>query len=265
MATFVYYWKTADNARHEGEIEAKDREEAFALLRARGIRAIKVEPKGWETGEGYRGVRKRVVVVLVVAAAAVTALVAFWFGSGSNGGRRSQVDDGNPQMKRSGAYAVAYRQLVSKAVAMRKLHEGEIGTLGLEVLRDYGKLASSTNGLAEFKGLLDDAHQAVERARRRTRALFKNIYSVFPPDCPGERIGAQKLYGELMTEIDASEERINADEAMLRLLDGSRGGWRVTDGGGILFTDQKLEKEFSFMMQDAGAAGLRWQRDFKPY
>ena len=262
MATFVYYWKTPDNARHGGEIEAWDREEAFALLRERGIRAIKVEPKGWETGNGYRGVRKRVVVILMAAAAVVTAAAMFWLGRGGDGEGQPLADGSGPQMKTNGAHAVAYRRLTSKASALKKLHEGEIGTLGLEVLRDYSKLSCATNGLAMFKGVLDEAHRMVDRARSRTKALFRDIYSVFPPDCVGERMGAQKLYGELMTEIDTTEERINADEAMLRLLDGNRGGWCMTEDG-ISFSDQKLANEFSFLMQDAGAAGLRWQRDFK--
>ena len=76
--TFTYYWKTPDNARHTGEVEAEDREKAFALLRARGIRAIKVEPKGWETGKGYRGVRKRVVVAVAALCLAFGAVVAWW-------------------------------------------------------------------------------------------------------------------------------------------------------------------------------------------
>ena len=67
--TFTYYWKTSDNDRHTGEIEASDRETAFSMLRERGIRAIKVEPKGWETGKGYRGVKKRMVTAIAAAAA----------------------------------------------------------------------------------------------------------------------------------------------------------------------------------------------------
>lgn len=77
MATFVYYWKSPDNKRHEGEIEAKDRDTAFATLRTQGIRAIKVEPKGWETGIGYQGVRKRMVVGLAFAAALAAAGIVY--------------------------------------------------------------------------------------------------------------------------------------------------------------------------------------------
>lgn len=67
MASFVYYYKTPDNVRHSGEIDAKDRDAAFARLREQGIRAIKVEPKGWETGKGYAGVKRRVVAGVAAA------------------------------------------------------------------------------------------------------------------------------------------------------------------------------------------------------
>ena len=30
--TFTYYWKTPDNARHTGEVEAEDREKAQNVL-----------------------------------------------------------------------------------------------------------------------------------------------------------------------------------------------------------------------------------------
>lgn len=83
MAQFVYYYKTPENERRSGEIEAPDRDAAFALLRDKGIRAIKVEPKGWETGKGYRGVSKRVVAACVASVAAVTGVIAFWSGSRS--------------------------------------------------------------------------------------------------------------------------------------------------------------------------------------
>ncbi len=80
MALFVYYWKTAKNERHEGEIEAENREVAFAKLRERGIRAIKVEPKGWESGKGYKGVKKRVVLGIAVGVAMITGGIAFFAG-----------------------------------------------------------------------------------------------------------------------------------------------------------------------------------------
>ena len=90
--TFTYYWKTSNNDRHAGEIDAPDRETAFAMLRERGIRAIKVEPKGWETGDGYRGVKKRVVTAIAVAAAVCGGVVAWFAGNGTGETRESHGD-----------------------------------------------------------------------------------------------------------------------------------------------------------------------------
>ena len=45
---FVYSYKTSDGVRHEAAIEASSRDEAFAELRQRGIRPIRVTPVGGE-------------------------------------------------------------------------------------------------------------------------------------------------------------------------------------------------------------------------
>ena len=42
MAKFSYFYKTSDGVRHEAEITAPSKDEAFARLRKEGIRPIKV-------------------------------------------------------------------------------------------------------------------------------------------------------------------------------------------------------------------------------
>ena len=79
MSTFTYYWKTPDNVRHEDVIEAADRGAAFAALRERGIRPIKVEQQGGEA-KASGGVRKRVVAAIAVAVALLAGGVAFLLG-----------------------------------------------------------------------------------------------------------------------------------------------------------------------------------------
>ena len=81
MAKFEYEWQGADKVRRRGEIEAPDREAAFAALRAQGIRAIRVEPKGWETGRGYKGSFMRTVVASAVAAV-LAGLGVWWMMAG---------------------------------------------------------------------------------------------------------------------------------------------------------------------------------------
>ena len=83
---FIYYYKTSDNVRHEGEIGAPTREDAFAALRERGIRPIKLMAKDGSKSNGeMHGVRKRVVSVLVAVAAATAGALAFWVGRSSPG------------------------------------------------------------------------------------------------------------------------------------------------------------------------------------
>ena len=83
--TFTYFYKTSDGIRHEAEIGAPSRDEAFAALRERGIRPIKLLAKDGLPANGeVRGVRKRAVAAIVVSVAAVAALatgaVAFALG-----------------------------------------------------------------------------------------------------------------------------------------------------------------------------------------
>ena len=74
--TFVYYYKTSDGVRHEAEIGASSRDEAFAELRKQGIRPIKVIEKN--PARVTPGIRKRVVFAWVVVAG-IGAGALGWF------------------------------------------------------------------------------------------------------------------------------------------------------------------------------------------
>ena len=74
--TFVYYYKTCDGVRHEAEIGAPSRDEAFSELRKQGIRPIKVIEKN--PARVTPGIRRRVVFALVVVAG-IGAGALGWF------------------------------------------------------------------------------------------------------------------------------------------------------------------------------------------
>ena len=77
---YTYAYKTSDGVRHEATMNAASREEVFAELRKRGIKAIKVGAADGSKANGeVRGVRKRAVAALV-ALAAVCAGVVVYFG-----------------------------------------------------------------------------------------------------------------------------------------------------------------------------------------
>ena len=77
---YTYAYKTPDGTRHEASIEAPSRDAAFAALRERGIRPIKVVAADGSKANGAPvGIRRRVVAVsiLVAVLAAVGATTAF--------------------------------------------------------------------------------------------------------------------------------------------------------------------------------------------
>ena len=71
---FTYYYKTSDNVRHEAEISAPSRDEAFAALRDRGIRPIKVvAADSQRDGSASRGGGRRIVAYALSVAFALLA------------------------------------------------------------------------------------------------------------------------------------------------------------------------------------------------
>ena len=75
---FTYAYKTSDGVRHEDSMNASSREEVFTILRAKGIKAIKVAAADGSKANGeVRGLRKRAVFALVALAAAVAGVIAY--------------------------------------------------------------------------------------------------------------------------------------------------------------------------------------------
>ena len=78
---FTYAYKTSDGVRHEDSMNAQSREEVFAALRAKGIKAIKVVAADGSKANGATyGVRKRIVTAIAILAALAAGGLSFWFG-----------------------------------------------------------------------------------------------------------------------------------------------------------------------------------------
>lgn len=79
---YTYAYKTSDGIRHEAAIDAVSREEAFSLLRGKGIRPIKVVAADGSVANGeVRGVRKRIVAAVAASVALAVGALAYWGGS----------------------------------------------------------------------------------------------------------------------------------------------------------------------------------------
>ena len=75
---FAYTYRSPDGQRHAGEIDAPSRDEAFAALRGRGIRPIRVTAVGGHPPPDARDAKRRVPVLGVLGVLGVLALGAWW-------------------------------------------------------------------------------------------------------------------------------------------------------------------------------------------
>lgn len=255
---FVYYYKSSDGVRHDGEMEAPDREEVFIALRRQGIRPIKVMRKDDLHPElRVYGVKKRWVVAIagVVAVLAAGLAIVAW-----------KAMQGPDPHELSGEYAAetkaAMEKLVARARALKTKHEAELKLLDLDALRDYARIAKA-EGPDVFAETIGKARTIIEGTRTGMKDLFGGLYETFPPEAVNERRDAQKLYGEIMTEIDVAEDRLDADELVIGLLLSARDQWKV-EKGEVVFSDPRLEREFRFFSKGADETVTRWHKDFGP-
>lgn len=85
---YTYAYKTTDGVRHEGAMNASSRDEVFAVLRAKGIKAIKVIAADGSRANGeVHGIRKRVVLGIVCVVALFTAVVVYFAAGYGNDAR----------------------------------------------------------------------------------------------------------------------------------------------------------------------------------
>lgn len=79
---YTYAYKSSDGIRHEDTMNASSREDVFAELRKRGIKAIKVTAADGSKANGeIRGVRRRVVIILLALVAISVGITAYLTGT----------------------------------------------------------------------------------------------------------------------------------------------------------------------------------------
>ena len=222
---FSYTYKTSDGRRHEDRIEAPTREEAFALLRERGVRPIKVVSLSGSKANGEERVvtRKRVVfAALAVGLAAGMGLTA-WSLAADHRDRRLIA-------------------LEAEAQGIVERHRAAIRTLNLDELRDYARIAAADRpGLLNQKILL--CYHDLNDARGEVRACFRKTFLGGREEAK-LKDGARLVFEAAMDELDLIESHVVKAEKAYRLLDAHRGAWRL-ENGRPKFSDAKLEAAFA--------------------
>lgn len=283
---FTYTYRSSDGQRHTAEIEAENRDAAFAKLRRElGVKPIKVTLAGGAEDESRRdggsqhnaateGPRPHATAwraaILVVVGFAVVGGAWWWLGGrgappktvGDWGAHRNSNAGGEVEIP--GRYAAAtypaFTNLIARSKELESRLRSRTASLNLDLLHNYA-LIRRLSDLSELYEEIDKGRQVVNDARAEARDIFGGIYELFPPECVNERIDAEKLYDGLMTSVDAVEQRLDDEEEALVLLDDNRDKWDV-QAGRLVFTDTRLEREFKFYNRPTEASSVRWRKDF---
>ena len=293
MRRWTYTYRTSDGQRHSGEIEAESLDAAHAAIRREmGVKPIKVWAAGGETAsvqqqEVGRSPRDRRHGRAALVAAVVLAAIAggaWWWLSHRNAPTDGRAVSTKPpespdspappkssasplppsraaaDPKRLEGCSAAYREIAVEVDAACEAYRDETAKIDFELLANYA-LVERTRDMAEFRAIIAHGREVVSKAREAVRRSIEAHYEDIPPSNAEDRNEAQRLYGLVMEELDATDERLESDECALSLLDVNRGKWRVVKGA-VIWDDPRLERQFRIFGREPSAAATRWERDF---
>lgn len=248
---YTYAYKTPDGVRHEATIEAPSRDDAFLSLRSSGIRPIKVVAQDGSkaNGETLFITRKR----FIFAALGFGVLSGTWLSFSWP----MLQDIISPPSPRYHSDMVDKMKALSDAVGeIIEEHDVFLNSESFIFLTNY-KIdpQQATHAVDAGKNILNSSRQKI-------RKLFRPLYGLIPSEYENERTDALKLYADTMDHIDATEMRLNRSEKTYYLLFENRDKWMMKDGK-IVFLDDLLEREYSYLQRNPSNAESRWCKDFE--
>ena len=252
MRNWRYSYKTSDGIRHEGTLPAPGRDAAFEELRRQGIRPIRVD----EVPPAQR--RAWPWVAAVLAAALAAAGGAWWLFGGR--GAPAMPAPAAGDLPAPGGRCDAYQEIVGEVEAVREAYREASAKVDRELLANYA-LVERVRDMSEFRSVIAYGRESVSNAREAVRGVFSERYGDIPEAFPQDMADAQLLYGLVMEELDADEERLDSDDCALELLDANRGRWRVVKGA-VKWSDPGLERQFRLFGREPVPGKTRWERDF---
>lgn len=251
-----YTYKTSDGQRHVEFMYARSTDAAFAILRERGIKPIRVvraKPEGFIESVIYFFTSTVGIAVSVAVVAVAIAAVAIIYDFGKT---PAPIAPGAPHAK-----GEAFKSLSDSVALVERAHTEAFGTIDFELLRNYALIAEIPD-LQKLYGEITKARIIIGNTRERLRAIFAEAPALFADDKEG-LAAAQALYGAQMAKVDADDAQIESDEAAIALLDETRDQWKVVKGE-IVFSNEDVKKDFEMLTQSVDPATARWHKDFAP-
>ena len=229
---FSYTYKTSDGIRHEDRIEAPSREEAFSLLRQKGIRAIKVVSLSGSKANGEEKIitRKRFVVAALVLGllAGVGTVLCL---------QRVDLRDGR------------VRDLERESLRILTSFDASLLDIRIAEVHDFSKVAEPSNR-TDLLRKIARGYEGLNAARTEARDVFRSAYDRIPAEEPALRDEAQRIFLDLMDSLDVREARIANGEKAFRLLDSNRGKWKCSGDGKSTVLDSAFADELGLILRD---------------
>ena len=224
---FTYCYKSADGIRHEKKIDASSRDEAFALLRRRGIRPIKVMADCGTKANGevrfIVGKRLAIFCVAVGLVAGVLSVLAI--------GRVKTIDTRSVRIKE---LDVAAQEVLTDHA--RRMASAEVAVLGMP----WELAGPKDDGKVEC--IVLSGYTELNITRTKLRDLFRAIYAKLPDK--KEREEANKLYMAAIDRLDLEEANLARSQKAYEFLKANRDGWKI-ESGKIVFLNPELERSYS--------------------
>ena len=252
MRNWRYSYKTSDGIRHEGTISAPDKNAAFEELRRQGIRAIRVD----EVLSAPHGVVVPWGAAILTAVVLAAAGIAWWVFDGRSAPAMPTLGD----LPVLGGRCDAYQGIAGDVESIREAYREASAKVDRELLANYA-LVERVRDMSEFRSVIAYGRESVSNAREAVRSAFSKRYGDIPDTFPQDMADAQLLYGLVMEELDADEERLDSDDCALELLDTNRGRWHVVKGV-VKWKDPVLERQFRLFGREPVPGKTRWERDF---
>ena len=265
MRDWTYSYKTSDGLRHEGKMSASSKDAVYEELRKQGIRAIRVDEVMSATRRGFGGLDRRewlivagLVAVLVFAAIGLSATL--WRGGTAEGNGRDATSALVLDLQDVGNRSEAYKKIAEDVDEAREAYREGTAKIDYELLANYA-LVERVRDMREFQSVIAYGREVVSNARDAVMRSFRGNYERIPAAAVHDRDDAQRLYGLVMEELDADEERLDSDDCALELLDTNRGRWHVVKGV-VKWKDPVLERQFRLFGREPVPGKTRWERDF---
>lgn len=243
---------------------APNKDAVYDELRKQGIRAIRVEERIAPVvmKKGLRGLRRRDWLII----ASVTSLCALGISFvvvrlADTSEQQVVITEKSVGLKSVKAgMSQAFKGLMSEVEIVLENHRKAADSIDRELLSNYA-LVERVSDISEFRMEIAKGRDVVATTRAQVRELFSKHYGLLPQDNEEELILAQRAYGTVMETVDVTDERLDADECAIEMLDSNRGTWHVKKGE-VVWDDPQFDALFKTYRRDDIVGTSRWQKDF---